>query len=118
MSSAVRPFTVCSMLMESAVRGSKKRTSPFTLAERKCQHPPPEHRREEAEGLPDTDDVSIRLLLELSLDHPGSVFPVGHHPTAQQIQAVQQDSSSSNNNKNCINNVCFLICLSKTRNPV
>lgn len=34
-------------------------------------------------GLPDADDVSVRLLLELSLDHPGAVFPVGHHPTAQ-----------------------------------
>lgn len=37
MSSAVKPFTVCSTLMESGVRGSKKRTSPFTLTERKSQ---------------------------------------------------------------------------------
>ncbi|TNN40298.1 hypothetical protein EYF80_049545 [Liparis tanakae] len=31
MSSAVKPFTVCSTLTESGARGSKNRTSPFTL---------------------------------------------------------------------------------------
>lgn len=31
MSRAVNPFTVCSTLMESGVRGSKNRTSPLTL---------------------------------------------------------------------------------------
>lgn len=31
MSRAVRPFTVCSTLMESGIRESKKRTSPLTL---------------------------------------------------------------------------------------
>lgn len=32
------------------------------------------------EPPPDTDDVSIRLPLQVSFDHPGSVLPVGHHP--------------------------------------
>lgn len=104
MSSAVKPFTVCSTLMESGVRGSKKRTSPLTLAQRKSQHGRPERRGEQAKGLPDADDVAVRLLLEVSLDHPGSVFPVGHHPTAQQTQAAQTDRSSSSSRAA---SVCF-----------
>lgn len=120
MSSAVKPFTVCSTLMESGVRGSKKRTSPLTLAERKRQHGRPERRREEAKGLPDADDVAVRLLLEVSLDHPGSVFPVGHHPTAQQTQAAQPDSSNNNGSSNSNSNnrnsssTAASICLSSS----
>lgn len=31
--------------------------------------------------------MSVRLLLEMSFDHPGSVFPVGHDPAAQQTES-------------------------------
>lgn len=89
--------------MESGVRGSKKRTSPLTLAERKSQHKSPEPRGAEAKGIPDADDLTVRLLLEVSLDHPGPMLPVGHHPTAQQTQAAQP----VRNNNNTAANVCF-----------
>lgn len=36
------------------------------------------------EHPPHTDDVPIRLLLQMSFDHPGSVLPVGHHPAEGQ----------------------------------
>lgn len=82
MSRAVKPFTVCSTLMESGIRGSKNRTSPLTLQGRGVKvnkgHRG-EQKRRWREQPPDTDDVSIRLLLQMSFDHPGSVFPVGHH---------------------------------------
>lgn len=95
MSSAVKPFTVCSTLTESGVRGSKKRTSPLTLAESQSQHKRPERRGEEAEGLPDADDVAVRLLLQVSLDHPGPVFPVGHHPTAHKHKQLSQTTTTA-----------------------
>lgn len=40
--------------------------------------------------IPDADDMSVRLLLQMSFDHPGAVFPVGHHPTAQQTQPASE----------------------------
>lgn len=84
MSRAVKPFTVCSTLTESGIRGSKNRTSPLTLQGRGVKvnegHQGEQEERRSRERSPDTDDVSIRLLLQMSFDHPGSVFPVGHHP--------------------------------------
>lgn len=72
MSRAVNPFTVCSTLMESGVRGSKKRTSPLTLVGNKSVSKSVQttwtktscvnHKRQ-SESVPDADDVSVCLLL-------------------------------------------------------
>lgn len=33
--------------------------------------------------VPDADNMAVRLLLQVSFNHPGSVLPVGHHTTAE-----------------------------------
>lgn len=103
MSRAVKPFTVCSTLMESGIRGSKNRTSPLTLHGRGVKvnrgHQDKQKRRSR-EQSPDTDDMSIRLLLQMSFDHPGSVFPVGHHP-AESHETERADKTSNAKRLEC-----------------
>lgn len=97
MSRAVNPFTVCSTLMESGVRGSKNLTSPLTLSgsvkvDRVRSTPAllDFSLWRKIRNVPDTDDLSIRLLLQMSFDHPGAVLPVGHHATVDTHRAVRK----------------------------
>jgi len=99
MSKAVSPFTVCKMLIDSGIRGSKKRTSPFTLKDRGPKMWTHYKKRisyimkwfklcETEKQLPDTDNMSFGLLLQVCLHYPSTMFPIRHHTAGKKKEIL------------------------------